>query len=278
MSGETFRYISQAARIADQLEPHISAEAGGKQDGERRAGSSAGSKAPIRIDVASALDDHDRDLFQELAIRKQILGPAAPDMDLRSREARGSLLAQMLDDQLVPEPVAEGTTSAMRRHFTVLTCVLADVEGYVRMRCPRNHAPVEGIPTRTVVPAAMLNIPTGLVVCMHPECDETFGVPRLLNIVEETLSSNPEQLLDIEKITFLLGVSEDAAKQRIRRARDKGHDIPVVDYRTSPKGQQQALCRLADLIKANNIARDLGVGIADWPKQTRRRGRPNPST
>jgi biotin operon repressor len=275
-----FRYIEQAARIADQLEPHVSTETSPKHHGERRGSGAAGSKAPIRIDVASALDDHDRDQLQELAIRKQILEPLdgqGPDLNLPGREARGSLLAQMLDDHLDPEPVAKRTASTMRRHFTVLTCVLADAEGHARLTCPRNHAPVEGLPTRTVVPAALLQMTTGLLVCMHPECDETLGIPRVLNIADETLFNDPDRLLTIEEVALLLGISEAAVKARIRRARRAGYELPVADSRVSAKGQKQNQYRLADMIKVNGIGRDLGTGIADWPKQPRQRPRPNPS-
>ncbi|MBS2550462.1 hypothetical protein KGQ19_26685, partial [Catenulispora sp. NL8] len=176
MAEQGHRYIRQAAQIADQLDQHAAATNGRRYDGGDGRGGKAGSKAPVRIDVTSAVHDHDRDQIQELAIRQAILetldGPGL-DIPVSDRSARGALLAQLLDDGCDPEPVAKRTTSAMRRHFTVLACVLADAEEYVRMRCPRNHAPVQGIPTRTVIPAALLNIPTGLVVCMHPECDET---------------------------------------------------------------------------------------------------------
>lgn len=276
-----FRYIEQAAQIADQLEPHVSAEGNHKLDGERRGSGSAGSKAPIRIDVASALDDHDRDQLQELAIRKQILEPLdgpSPDLNLPGREARGSLLAQVLDDQVDPEPVAKRTASTMRRHFTVLACVLADAEGHTRLLCPRNHAPVEGLPTRTVLPAELLQMDTGLLVCMHPECDETMGIPRVLDIVDEVVFNDPDRLLTVEEVALLLGISEAAVKARIRRARKAGYDLPVAGSRVSAKGQKQNQYRLADMVKVNGIGRDLGTGIADWPKQARRRPRPNPST
>lgn len=278
MADHRHRYISQAAQIADQLDQHAAANKGKRYDASGGRGGGAGSKAPVRIDVTSAVHDHDRDQIQELAIRQAILEPLdGPGLDIRlDRSARGALLARLLDEETEPAPVATRTILAMRRHFAVLTCVLADAEGYVRMRCPRNHAPDAGLPTRTIVPAALLNIPTGLVVCMHPDCDDTLGVPRMLNLVEEMLSNDPDTELGIEEVAFLLGVSIDAAKARIRRAREKGYDLPVVGYRTSPKGQQQALHRLADLVKANNIARDLG--FPNWPTQTRRRGRPNPGT
>jgi hypothetical protein len=278
MADQKYRFIRQAAQIADQLDQHAAGDKGKRYDGRNGRGGDAGSKAPVRIDVTSAVHDHDRDQILELGIRQAILetldGPGL-EIPLSDRSARGALLERLLDDETAPESVTEHTTSAMRRHFAVLTCVLADVEGYVRMRCPRNHAPDAGLPNRTIVPAALLNIPTGLVICVHPDCDDALGVPRMLNLVEEMLSSDPDTELGIEEVAFLLRISTDAAKARIRRAREKGYDVPVVGFRTSPKGQQQALHRLADLIKANNIARDLG--FPNWPKQSRR-GRPHPST
>lgn len=276
-----FRYIEQAAEIADLLDQYAAAGNGQRYDDDGRRSGDASTKAPVRIDVTSAVHDHDRDQIQELGIRQAILEPLdGPGLYIprSDRAARGALLAQLLDDEDDLEAVAGHTTVAMRRHYTVLVCVLADAEGHVRLRCPRNHAPIEGIPTRTVVPAAMLDIPTGLVVCVHPECDETPGVPRLLNLVQEMLTNDPEALLGYEEIALLLGVSIEAAKAKIRRAREKGYDVPVVDYRISSKGQKQAVHRLTDLIKANNIARDLGINIADWPKQPRRRRHPNPGT
>lgn len=276
MAEHRYRYISQAAQIADQLDQHAAADKGKRYDGSNGRGGPASEKAPVRIDVTSAVHDHDRDQIQELGIRQAILetldGPGV-EIPLHDRSARGALLERLLDEQTAPESVTEHTTSAMRRHFAVLTCVLADVEGYVRMRCPRNHVPEAGMPTRTIVPAALLNIPTGLVVCVHPECDDTLGVPRMLNLVQEMLTNDPDTQLGIEEVALLLDVSIDAAKARIRRARVKGHVVPVVGYRTSPKGQKQALHRLADLIKAN-IGGDWG--FPDWPKQPRRR--PNPGT
>src|SRR2546423_1090236 len=147
MADQRYRYIRQAAQIADLLDSYIAAETSQRHDGSDGRSGPTGSKAPIRIDVASALDDHDRDQLQELAMRRQILEPLdgpGPDLNAPGREARGCLLAQMLNDAADPEPVAKRTASAMRRHFTVLACVLADAEGHARMPCPRNHAPQEG--------------------------------------------------------------------------------------------------------------------------------------
>ena len=95
----------------------------------------------------------------------------------------------------------------------------------------------------------------------------------MLNLVEEMLTNDPETKLGIEEVALLLGISSNAAKARIRRARRKGYDLPVVGYRTSTKGQKQALLRLIDLIIANIGGGDWG--FPDWPQQPRR---PNPGT
>ena len=278
MAGESFHYIGQAARIADQLDSHIAADGGqGRTGTEGRGSAATEGKAPIRIDVASALDEHDRDILQELAIRKaarESIEGDAPDVAFPDRTAGAALLEQMLGDGRDPAPLAARTVSAFRRHLTVLACVLAEVEGHARMRCPRAHAPAEGMPGRTVVPGVLLDGRNSLLVCMHPECDETPGVPRALNVVDEVLLNDPERLVTIEEVALFLGISEAAAKARIRRARNAGYDLPVVDQRVSGKGQTQNQHRLADLVKVNSIGRDLGTGMPDWPEPRRRRGRP----
>ncbi|NUR63102.1 MAG: hypothetical protein HOV87_31265 [Catenulispora sp.] len=261
MAGEEYRFIGQAARIADELAPRV-ALGRAKQRGGDEGGSSGGklgSSEPISIPLISALDEFDRDLQQELAIHKRALGTTdgVPQRaDFPNRKSGAAFLEKTVTQ--IPAEVADHTTVTFLRHRALLGLLFARLEGYEPQRCPEGHtqeAPWDRIPARTLIPAHVFDGGAGWK-CQHPVCALARAGSDSGKFIREAATSN--RLVTAQQLGLLLGISELAARARIRRAEAAGAFIPVIDT-VGPPGARKNRWNLAHLLTVSSIRRDLGV-------------------